>query len=192
MNIWINPAIYNSSNSEITCLLRLCLFRLKWKLGKYFTPLSVWVHMKIRSNWKSNLVDRKLNPLDPEIGLRSNFTFNQFPLSSLTHTKPKEWERERDLACATANPPPPLPLPTRHCLLSPICLYCCLHSPPQQSHCPLGIFFSLFFSLFFFFLQIIFDLGDGGSVVGMGFFRLYDEFVVGFKNGWGEFFQGVW
>ena len=99
MNVWIDPTIYNSSNSEITWLLRLCLFRLKWKLGKYFTPLIVWVHMKIQSNWKSISVDHKLNPLEPEIGLHSNFTFNQFPLFSLTHTKPKEWERERPSSC---------------------------------------------------------------------------------------------
>ena len=30
---------------------------------------------------------------------------------------------------------------------------------------------------------------DGGSVAGVGFFRLCDEFVVGFNVGWGGFFQ---
>ena len=43
----------------------------------------------------------------PKIGLHSDFTLNQFPLSSLTHTKLKEGER--DLARAIADPPPPLP-----------------------------------------------------------------------------------
>ena len=65
----------------------------------FYTLECVWVHMKIWSNWKSISVDRKLNPLDSEFGLHSNFTFNQFPLSSLTHTKPKERERESLCHC---------------------------------------------------------------------------------------------
>ena len=73
------------------------------------------------------------------------------------------------------------------------------NSPPTHvvvahpRYCHLNNLVDLFGFIFlaFFFLQIIFDLGDGGSIVGMGFFRLCDEFVVGFNNDWGEFFQGV-
>ena len=120
----------------------------------FYTLECVWVHMKIWSNWKSISVYRKLNPLDSEFGLHSNFTLNQFPLSSLTHTKPKERERERERerACATANPPSPLPPSTRHCLLSLIHLYCCLHS--LICHFLLSSLFHLFLFSSFLFLSL--------------------------------------
>ena len=69
----------------------------------FYTLECVWVRIKIQSNWKSISVDCKLNPLDLEIGLHSDFTFNQFPLSSLTHqaegTRERERERERPSSC---------------------------------------------------------------------------------------------
>ena len=78
-----------------------------WKI--FYTLECVWVHMKIRLNWKYISVGHKLRPLDLEMILNSDFTFNQYPLSSLTHAKPKELGREI---------PKVKPVPT--CLLSPI------------------------------------------------------------------------
>ena len=99
--------------------LRLCLFQVKKEIWKIFYTLEcVWVHMKMQSNWKYISVDCKLRPLDPEIFLHIDFTFNQFPLSSLTHTKPKELGRSypRSSLC------PPLVKPVPTCLLLPIFL----------------------------------------------------------------------
>ena len=80
-----------------------------WEI--FYTLECVWVHMKIRLNWKYISVDHKWRSLDLEMILHSDFTFNQCPLSSLTHAKPKELGREI---------PKVKPVPT--CLLSPICL----------------------------------------------------------------------
>ena len=80
-----------------------------WKI--FYTLECVWVHMKIRLNWKYISVGHKLRPLDLEMILNSDFTFNQYPLSSLTHAKPKELGREI---------PKVKLVPT--CLLSLICL----------------------------------------------------------------------
>ena len=80
-----------------------------WKI--FYTLECVWVHIKIWLNWKYISVDHKWRSLDLEMILHSDFTFNQCPLSSLTHAKPKELGREI---------PKVKPVPT--CLLSPICL----------------------------------------------------------------------
>ena len=80
-----------------------------WKI--FYTLECVWVHIKIWLNWKYISVDHKWRSLDLEMILHSDFTFNQCPLSSLTHAKSKELGREI---------PKVKPVPT--CLLSPICL----------------------------------------------------------------------